>query len=98
MKKIQVIWTCTIDIICVPDIIANNIDQYTDDFREWVSGVSFDPLISHGTCFSIEQYIYFLNNRYLSEHREKVYLLHENFVPVTDKDFIYLRKMKKIYF
>ena len=98
MERVRIKWTHTTDIICVPDIIAKNIDQYTDDFREWVSGVSFDPSITHGTCFGIEQYISFLNDRYLSNHWEKVYLEYENYIPETERELLLFNRMKKIYF
>ena len=37
------------DIIVVPDKIFINLDDYTNDFRDWVSDVSFDSKIKKGT-------------------------------------------------
>lgn len=36
-------------IIVVPDKIFINLDDYTNDFRDWVSDVSFDSKIKKGT-------------------------------------------------
>lgn len=36
-------------IIVVPDKIFINLDDYTNDFRDWVSDVSFDSKIQKGT-------------------------------------------------
>ena len=79
-------------------MIAKNIDQYTDDFREWVSGTSFDSEITTGTCFGIEQYVYYLNDRHLSDCPEKVYIECENYSPITKQEIQDFKKMKKIYF
>lgn len=98
MERIKVIWTCTTDIICVPDIVSKNLDIYTDAFREWVSGTSFDGKIKGGTCFGIEQYVSFLNDRYLSDCSEKVYIECENYVPVSKQDINVFKNMRKIYF
>ena len=98
MEKIKVIWTCTVDIIGVPDIIAKNLDKYTDDFREWVDGTSFDPEIKKGTCFGTEQYVWYLNDRYLSNCPEKVYIECENYVPATKQENQEFKHMRKIYF
>ena len=98
MEKIKVIWTCTTDIICVPSLIAQNLDEYTDDFLEWVSGTSFDPAIKSGTSFSIEHYVYYLNDRYLSDNLEKVYVVCENYEPVTKQEISDFRKMRKIHY
>lgn len=98
MEKIKVMWACTADIIVVPDIIAKNLDKYTDDFREWVSGTSFDPMMEKGTCFGIEQYVYYLNERYLLDCSEKVYIECENYVPLTKQEIQEFKQMRKIYF
>lgn len=98
MERIKVIWTYTVDIISVPDIIAKNLDMYTDDFREWVSGTSFDSKIKEGTCFGIEQYVWYLNDRYLSDCLEKVHVECENYAPVTKQDVQELKQMRKVYF
>ena len=98
MERIIVNWTYTKDIIVVPDKIFINLDDYTDDFRDWVSGVSFDSKIKEGTCFGIEQYVDFLNDRYLSEEDEKVYVEYEDYVSVSKQDSQKLKKMRKIYF
>ncbi len=98
MERISVIWTYTKDIIVVPDNILVNLDEYTEDFREWVSGVSFDRKIESGTCFGIEQYVFYLNDRYLSDCDEKVYIECEDYEPVTKQDIQKLKRMKKIYF
>lgn len=98
MERIKVIWTLTTDVICVPDIVAKNLDEYTDDFREWVSGTSFDSNIDKGTCFGTEQYIYYLNDRYLSECSEKVYVERENYIPTTKQEIKEFKQMRKIYF
>ena len=97
MEKIKIMWACTADIIVVPDIIAKNLDKYTDDFREWVSGTSFDPMMEKGTCFGIEQYVYYLNERYLLDCSEKVYIECENYVPLTKQEIQEFKQRRKIY-
>lgn len=98
MERIKVIWTCTMDIICVPNLIIQHLDEYTDDFREWVSGTSFDATITEGTCFATEHYISFLNDRYLTNSYEKAYIEHENYTPSTKQEIQDIKKLKKIYF
>ena len=98
MKRVSVIWTYTKDIIIVPDEIYINLDECTDNFLEWVSGVSFDNKIQDATCFGIEQYVEYLNDRYLSECDEKVYLECEDYIPTTKQDIQNLKRMEKIYF
>lgn len=98
MERLKVIWTCTMDIICVPKRIIRHLDQYTEDFREWVSGTSFDATIAEGTCFATEHYIKFLNDRYLSDSLEKAYIEYENYVPSTKQEINEMKKLKKIYF
>jgi hypothetical protein len=98
MERIKVIWTCTTDIICVPEKISKHLDEYTDDFLEWVSGTSFDSAIKEGTSFATEHYVYYLNDRFLSDNSEKAYIECENYVPVTKQEIQNFKKMRKIYF
>lgn len=98
MERIRVMWTYTTDIVAVPDEIFANIEEYTNDFFQWVSGVSFDDKVKDGTCFGTEQYVYYLNHHYLSESHRKAYVEYENYVPVTEKDTKWLDRMKAVYF
>ena len=98
MKKVKVIWTFTTDIICVPEIIYKNLEVYTSDFLEWVAGTSFDENINKGTCFGTEHYVYYLNDRCLSDYSEKVYIECENYVPQIETEIQEFKNMKKVYF
>lgn len=61
MKKIQIQWTCSIDIICVPEEIEEKIVEYQEQFLMWVDGVSFDSRFE-GTVFGLEEFVNYLNN------------------------------------
>lgn len=98
MEKIKVIWTYTVDVICIPDILSKKLDSYTDDFREWVSGTSFDDEIKDAACFGIEEFVSFLNERYLSDSSERVYIECENYIPKTKQEITELKNMRKVYF
>lgn len=97
MHKVCVNWTLTKDIIYMPDHIFEKLDEYTDDFREWCAGTSFDSKIIGGTCFGIEQFIFFLNDRYCVGD-EIVYLIDENYNAASKEEELELRNMKNIWF
>ena len=81
----------------MPDHIFEKLDEYTDDFREWCAGTSFDSKIIGGTCFGIEQFIFFLNDRYCVGD-EIVYLIDENYNAASKEEELELRNMKNIWF
>ena len=96
MQKIKVVDMYTTDIVCVPDIIVDNLQKCSNDFFEWVSGVSFDEKITDASCYGTKEFIYYLNDRFLSDYSEKAFIEVENYVPQTDKEVQELKKMKKI--
>ncbi|MCD8125243.1 MAG: hypothetical protein LUE23_09495 [Lachnospiraceae bacterium] len=98
MEKIRVIWAYTSDILCVPELISQNLYEYTSDFLEWVEGTSFDDEIQDATCFASEHFVQYLNDRYLSESWEKAYVMYENYSPKTERERREWKKMRKIYF
>jgi len=97
MKKVQIQWTCTRDIICVPEEIEEKIVDYQEQFLTWVDGVSFDERFE-GTAFGIEEFVNYLNDTVVTKNMPKVYIDTEDYVPKSMKERQQLKKMKKLYF
>lgn len=98
MQRIKIVQMYTIDIVCVPDIIVDNLQKCTNDFFEWVSGVSFDDEITDVSCYGTEQFVFYLNDRFLSNYSEKAFIEVENYVPQNKNEIQELKKMRKICF
>lgn len=97
MIKVKIIWLHTVDIVLVPDEIIDSLDEYVEDFLEWVEGVSFDGKMK-GTCFGTADFLYYLNNRYLQESACKAVIMKEKYKPVSQREIGEFRKMKQICF
>ncbi|MDO5146230.1 MAG: hypothetical protein Q4D60_04435 [Eubacteriales bacterium] len=97
MTKILVQWTHTVDIICVPECIADDINKYQDEFLTYVNGVSFDEKLD-GTVFGITNFVDYINQYVLEEKNQKAYVQCEDFVPNSIRQKKEMKGMKKIYF
>lgn len=97
MKKILVQWMHSVDVICVPEIIADHILEYQEAFLEFVDGVSYDEKLS-GTVFGIKNFVDYLNRNVLSESNEKSYVRCEDYTPNSIRQKREMKNMKKIYF
>lgn len=97
MIKILVQWTYSVDLIGVPEKVADNIVEYQDNFLSYVDGVSFDDKMD-GTCFDTENFIDYLNEYILENETEKSYFITEDYTPTTQRQIKAQKKLKKIYF
>lgn len=95
--KILIQWMHSVDLIGVPETIADNIVEYQDDFLAYVDGVSFDDKMG-GTCFGTENFIDYLNNYILEHQSEKAYIIREDYTPTTPRQIKEQKKLKKLYF
>lgn len=94
--KIRVYWMYDMDLIEVPDYVANKIHSYVAKFDEWLPSSPY--LNERGYYeFDIHAFIDYLNDTVFKDTEEKAIILREDFTP-TKEEKEELKKYPKIYF